>query len=968
MPRRTGAHLAYRSETCLVSDREAKVMDDRAGAAMSGEVAVGLAAKLQAEIAQARSDSREDPFGNPVLRVTLWLTRRMDRGELPVEVAQDLVRLLGREAMRQRARRVAAYVGLDGDGEHAFATLAEGLADAVQAQADPFECFKVDVERVRFAAVFTAHPTFGMSRKVAHALADLASGGHAGDNVIDDPQLSFRPDGKITLQDEFEQARYAVRQARDAIDRLNAAVLRVARKRWPERWAQLAPRPVILGSWVGCDTDGRTDIGWWDTLRYRLESKQGQFARILEKLPETAATAGVRDLVGQALAAVDRQLALAPPITSQPTLPALQAFALALVNERETALPEASRLIAALDEALSISREDETTMALCLVKAGCVAHGVSIALPHFRLNASQLHNAMRAVIPLDEEPTQPAQRRAFLTAVNAALAKVEPIAIDFGALAAERASATRMLMTIAQIVKHVDGSKAVRFLIAETETGYTLLCALWLASRFGIADRVEISPLFETAEALEQGPRIIDEALRSPHFRSHLKRQGRFSVQFGYSDSGRYIGQVAATFWIERLRVRICDLLVRYDLADVELVIFDTHGESAGRGAHPGSLADRLAYLEPAWARQAFAKAGVKTVRETSFQGSDGYMLFGTLKLAAATVGRIAEAVLAPADQPVSDPIYDEPDFATEFFQTVREEMTTLVDDPGYAALIGTFGPSLLDKTGSRPAARQSDAGGPTRIRHPRELRAIPNNAILQQLGWLANSVHGIGQAASRAPDLFNAMRERSDRFDRAYRLAEHAMAASDLDVLRAYLDSLDPGSWFDRARRTVKDGRRDELLAVGEALSRLELAPALRRLFWRLSSDALKLRVATQATPEMPASLVALHALRLAAMHSIWLLASHIPDFRPHAGMTRETLMERLLRLDVPASLSLLAEIFPLKPDPTIGLDFGEPPGPREGGTYEALHRDVIAPMQALFELLREISGAIQHEIGAFG
>jgi phosphoenolpyruvate carboxylase len=45
----------------------------------------------------------------------------------------------------------------------------------------------------------------------------------------------------------------------------------------------------------------------------------------------------------------------------------------------------------------------------------------------------------------------------------------------------------------------------------------------------------------------------------------------------------------------------------------------------------------------------------------------------------------------------------------------VREEMTHLVDDPGYAALIGTFGPSLLDKTGSRPAAaaeRCRRAGG----------------------------------------------------------------------------------------------------------------------------------------------------------------------------------------------------------------------------------------------------------------
>ena len=65
---------------------------------------------------------------------------------------------------------------------------------------------------------------------------------------------------------------------------------------------------------------------------------------------------------------------------------------------------------------------------------------------------------------------------------------------------------------------------------------------------------------------------------------------------------------------------------------------------------------------------------------------------------------------------------------------------------------------------------------------------------------------------------------------------------------------------------------------------------------------------------------------------------------------------MERILRLDVPASLKLLEDVFPQRPDPTVGLDFGEPSGPREAGTYEALHRD------------REVSGAIQHEVGSFG
>ena len=91
------------------------------------------------------------------------------------------------------------------------------------------------------------------------------------------------------------------------------------------------------------------------------------------------------------------------------------------------------------------------------------------------------------------------------SAINAALDTVQPVPVDFGALLVEQASAARLMMTVAQIVKHVDGSVPVRFLIAETETGYTLLAALWLARLFGVEQHIEISPLFETAEALEHG-------------------------------------------------------------------------------------------------------------------------------------------------------------------------------------------------------------------------------------------------------------------------------------------------------------------------------------------------------------------------------------------------------------------------------------------------------------------------------
>src|SRR6202034_3486249 len=153
--------------------------------------------------------------------------------------------------------------------------------------------------------------------------------------------------------------------------------------------------------------------------------------------------------------------------------------------------------------------------------AGLVSHGLALAHTHTRLTAAQIHNVVRQRLGIADPPEDPAHRRALFAAINAALDTVQPVPVDFGALLAEQASAARLMMTVAQIVKHVDGSAPVRFLIAETETGYTLLAALWLARLFGVERHIEISPLFETAEALEQGGTVLEEALRSPHYRAY---------------------------------------------------------------------------------------------------------------------------------------------------------------------------------------------------------------------------------------------------------------------------------------------------------------------------------------------------------------------------------------------------------------------------------------------------------------
>ncbi len=921
-----------------------------------------LAEDLLALTARIRASADEDPFGNPVLLVALAISRRMRSGALDEASVRPLIDELRDAAFADRARRVAQYVG--GTDIATNRAVLDDLAQRL-VRPDPKDSpvrwaeYRALVERARFAAVFTAHPTFALPVPVAHALAETASGrptSVAG---------SHRPP-PVTLQDEFEQAGAAIAHARDAVDQFNAALLTVARDAWPDRWTELVPRPLIVSSWVGYDTDGRTDIGWWVTLRLRLEMKRRQLERLHAQVTPHPVAQPLADRIAAARDAVQAQLALCP---DTPDPPRVAAFAQALVGQRDEALTAPQPLLPLFTQACAAAADDDTRLALCTARAGLVSHSLALAHTHTRLNAAQIHNAVRQRLGITDSPEEPAHRRALFAAINAALDDVTPVGVDFGALLAEQASAVRLMMTVAQIVKHVDGSAPVRFLIAETETGYTLLAALWLARLFGIEQHVEISPLFETAEALEQGATVLEEALRSPHYQAYLQKTGRLALQFGYSDSGRYVGQLAASYLIERLRLKIGQTLAQHGISGVEVLLFDTHGESIGRGAHPGALADRLKYLSPTASRQALNQAGLRVREESAFQGGDGYLLFGTPELALATVTRIAEQTYHPAAGPIEDPVYANPDFAADFFGTVRAGMQGLVEDEGYAALLGAFGPALLDRTGSRPSARQADGMvRAARIRHPRELRAIPNNAILQQLGWCANTLQGIGAAAARHPELFTDMRQNSRRFHRAMDLATHALAHSDIDVLRAVIATLDPGTWLDRAGHANDPAGHAAMVSVARALERLDIWAAAQSMFRRVQADHLALREVWPEAPHMATREVLLHALRLALIHRIWLLSTEISDFSPRHGVTRRVLEDAILRLEIDPAIEMLGQIFPAAPDEAMELDYAEPVAPRGTTAYLREHAEIFTPMRSLFQLVREIATAVMHEVGAFG
>jgi phosphoenolpyruvate carboxylase len=684
-----------------------------------------------------------------------------------------------------------------------------------------------------------------------------------------------------------------------------------------------------------------------------------------------AALQQVIQILDRALETLARQRELLDEAERHPSR--LAEFSRTMVENLNEALVDLSPLIAILDNAQPLTSDDRQRMELLVLRSLIKSHGAALGHVHVRLNASQLHNAIRYKVGLETNPNDVSNRRWYLNSINDLLENVSPVAINFASLMSEETSGRRLMMTVAQMLKLIDGTTPIRFLIAETESGFTLLTALYFARLFGIEQSVEISPLFETEEAFERGQRVIEEALRSRHFREYLASLGRFAIQFGYSDSGRFLGQMAASFSIERLRLRIAQLLERHGLGSVKVVLFNTHGESIGRGNHPHTLSDRLAYLASEQSRSEYARRGIKVKEEVSFQGGDGYIPFLTPGGALAVIARMAEFAFWGEKAAQHDPIYSAPDYATEFFATIQQEFTSLVDDPDYADLLGLYGTRMLYRSGSRPVEREvENSARPAAVTHPSQLRAIPNNAILQQLGFLANILHGVGRAIAKDPEMFALMLERSPRFRRAFDLVGVALEFSNLDVTRAYAHVVDPGFWLTNAARARSSVDKKALRGLARTTEELRCFDSLSRVIRRLHADYLLLSESLP-TPESGRRqrIILLHALRVAIIQRIAFLAMSVPAFAPQQGVTRQELLARLVTLDVPSAVERLRQIFPNRTASTLcQSDFGESSTyrPEAALSYANEHRRIFDPMMRLYELARSIGAALNYEFGALG
>lgn len=908
-------------------------------------------------LAEHDAESLRDPLATAVRRLAVDLLDRAEAGALDRETLRRLVKRVSDSALRARAERLSASAHASDWPSAIEAALAplkgKPLAEIAAALAAP-----------RAGVVFTAHPTFALARPIRAALGALASGGRA-----DLASLPHMNAGSITLADEHADAGETMLRAQDALRGMWAALFDWLEQNADGDWPALLPAPLRLSTWVGYDLDGRTDIHWAQTIAFRLQEKARQLERYAESLRATGVETAA-PIAARLAAAAEETCAQAALFAGDLDDPGRT---VAAANRLTAETPSKLISLAPLVEELGALIAVETgarRRALCVVRAEMAASGLGVAAIHLRVNAAQVRSAVQADLGLTA--TEDFMDRRAMEAAAERSSHAREQAINFGSIFQERMTARRQLMLAAQILKHIDADAPIRFLIAEIESPATIMGAIYLARLYGVADKLDVSPLFETPEVLERGGRFMERLLDEPQYLDYVRGRGRLSVQYGFSDSGRFMGQVAADMAIERLHVLLSRAMARRGVRDVEALIFNTHGESMGRGAFPGTMRERLDYLLTPWTRARFAHDGVRVHAEVSFQGGDGYLRFETPTLAEATLREVFAWALAAPTEKSDDAFYADINFSWDVYRAVKAWQEGLFADAHYQAVLGAFGANLLPSTGSRKTRRQS---GTSKNDAARSMRAIPHNAILQQLAAPANVSGGFGHVAGREPERFVAQVSGSPRLEALVRMAHAARRLTSLSVLRTYANLFSPSFWTVRAARSDDDRDSDIALRISERLDQRQLDVAIERLANLLSSDRRRFdavcreRLPAVGDAPFPADLYVLHAVRMAFIVQGMALTAAVPQFSPRHDLTRESLIDLAIDLRFAEVADAIGEIFPVTDEaPTAfkALEEGGVLGGRAG--YPEIARDIAEPLRALDAAIKEVTVGVAHFYGAFG
>ena len=253
---------------------------------------------------------------------------------------------------------------------------------------------------------------------------------------------------------------------------------------------------------------------------------------------------------------------------------------------------------------------------------------------------------------------------------------------------------------------------------------------------------LDVIPLFEQLEDLENSVDILNEIIKLPAVQHRLAQTGRkMEVMLGYSDSSKDAGPTSATLALHSAQARIAQWAKNNN---IDLTLFHGRGGAVGRGGGP---ANRAVLAQP--------KGSVNDRFKLTEQGEVIFARYGDPVLACRHVESVAGATLlnsAPSIENLNTLTYARySDVAQKLDKASRERYLDLLQTEGFAEWFSVVTPLTeigLLPIGSRPAKRGL---GATSLD---DLRTIPwvfswAQARINLAAW-----YGLGTACETLNDL----------------------------------------------------------------------------------------------------------------------------------------------------------------------------------------------------------------------
>ena len=287
--------------------------------------------------------------------------------------------------------------------------------------------------------------------------------------------------------------------------------------------------------------------------------------------------------------------------------------------------------------------------------------------------------------------------------------------------------------------------------------------------------RINIVPLFETIEALENACPVMETMFRLDWYDALLESRGNIQeIMLGYSDSNKDGGYVTSSWCLYQAELGLVELFKKYN---VRMRLFHGRGGSVGRGGGPS--------YQAILAQPAGSVAGQIRITEqgeviTAKYADPGNAQRNLETLVAAT---LEASILPDKKDPDAKPMQDLSDVSFKYYR----ELITHPDFIDYFLQTSPIQEIATLNLGSRPASRKTLA----RIQ---DLRAIPWVFSWMQNRLMLPAWYGFGSAVETLcegnSDTLAALREHAQSnpfFQAMLSNMEQVMAKTDITLAENY-------------------------------------------------------------------------------------------------------------------------------------------------------------------------------------